>query len=509
MNTVKMLGMSTTSILVPRKRPVSSRAPLLRSNPIPVRSRIPGRAKHLCTFSVLQRDPPSSVQELPPEEQRPGKIDSLNFQESAGTAYWRDAKSATLEDIFDLTTAVLEEARSNFNSPQDAQYWIYHLFVRTSFLSAQAAAGLSASELYEKAKQLRQGGLTALMNTEGQKAFGGITSDTGARLLFEAIKTYEQDFKNIQAGHYKYPYDMEFGHRQFDPLYVLDQSRRFISEAIGTFSRRNAQAPTTVWLEDSNMYPKYYQHTFHYQSDGWFSTESAKVYELSTETLFLGRQDAMQRHTLVPFARFMGGRDPAATRVVEIACGTGRFHTFLRDNYPSLHTTASDLSPYYLEEARSNLKYWESFRGKSVAGQGYTNFLQLNAEKMPFQDASQDAILCIYLFHELPMPARRNVFREVARVLKPGGMFVLTDSIQLGDQPMKDTVIGNFGNFAEPHYRGYISTDFGELGRAVGLKPDYKDVASASKTLSFIKPLEVIDIHGERRVTIDEDQAEG
>jgi hypothetical protein len=35
------------------------------------------------------------------------------------------------------------------------------------------------------------------------------------------------------------------------------------------------------------------------QTDGWLSDASARVYEVSTETLFLGRQDAMQRQTLV------------------------------------------------------------------------------------------------------------------------------------------------------------------------------------------------------------------
>jgi len=58
------------------------------------------------------------------------------------------------------------------------------------------------------------------------------------------------------------------------------------------------------------------------------------VYEVSTETLFLGRQDAMQRQTLVPLAAFMAGRgrapDGAGTRLLEVAAGTGRFATFLK-----------------------------------------------------------------------------------------------------------------------------------------------------------------------------------
>ena len=37
------------------------------------------------------------------------------------------------------------------------------------------------------------------------------------------------------------------------------------------------------------------------------SQRSAQVYETSTETLFVGRQDAMQRLTLLPVAEFMEG----------------------------------------------------------------------------------------------------------------------------------------------------------------------------------------------------------
>lgn len=68
------------------------------------------------------------------------------------------------------------------------------------------------------------------------------------------------------------------------------------------------------------------------QTDGWLSERSAKVYEVSTETLFLGRQDAMQRQTLVPLHAFMAGRMPngRGTRLLEVAAGTGRFATFIK-----------------------------------------------------------------------------------------------------------------------------------------------------------------------------------
>ena len=68
------------------------------------------------------------------------------------------------------------------------------------------------------------------------------------------------------------------------------------------------------------------------QTDGWLSEQSAKVYEVSTETLFLGRQDAMQRQTLVPLAKALQGRPASGrgVRALEIAAGTGRFATFIK-----------------------------------------------------------------------------------------------------------------------------------------------------------------------------------
>jgi ubiquinone/menaquinone biosynthesis C-methylase UbiE len=50
-----------------------------------------------------------------------------------------------------------------------------------------------------------------------------------------------------------------------------------------------------------------------------------KVYEVSTETLFVGRQDAMQRHALIPLSQHFGGSSGGeGKKLLEIACGTGR-----------------------------------------------------------------------------------------------------------------------------------------------------------------------------------------
>ena len=70
------------------------------------------------------------------------------------------------------------------------------------------------------------------------------------------------------------------------------------------------------------------------------------------------------------------------------------------------------------------------------------------------------AATCVFLMHELPAAARANVLREAFRVLEPGGVFVLADSVQLADSPQYTVAMENFRRvFHEPYYRDYISDD--------------------------------------------------
>ena len=155
--------------------------------------------------------------------------------------------------------------------------------------------------------------------------------------------------------------------------------------------------------------------------------------------------------------------------------------------------TESDLSPFYLQAGRDNMRYWKRKRAADailpgVDGNG-TTFLQAAAEKLPSEDNSFDLVYCVYLFHELPEDIRKKAVQEMARVVKPGGMVVLTDSVQLGDRPCYDATLGGFKQFNEPYYENYLQTNLGELFQEAGLECDLKVMSSTTKTLSFKKPL--------------------
>jgi len=247
----------------------------------------------------------------------------------------------------------------------------------------------------------------------------------------------------------------------------------------------------------SGMYPEYYMNNFHFQSDGWLSSRSSNVYEFSTETLFFGHQDAMQRQALVPLKFWMDEQkmDKKDMKVLEVAGGTGRFMTFFRDNYPEIDATLLDLSPFYLEEAGKNDKYFRRFfkqrdsRGKDMEPEPL-KLVQGNAEKLDFEDKTFDILNCIYLFHKLPPDARRAAAREFFRVLKPGGILCFNDSIQEGDRPDRKN-IGVFSDrFNEPYYLSYIEEDLNQLFFDAGFKPGptSRIVANSSKAMSWVKP---------------------
>jgi SAM-dependent methyltransferase len=223
--------------------------------------------------------------------------------------------------------------------------------------------------------------------------------------------------------------------------------------------------------------PDYYMQNFHFQSGGWLTEDSAKRYDFQVETLFGGTADAMRRQALVPSAAQMKGRDQRTQNHLDVATGTGRFLTSVKDNWPKLNVTALDLSDAYLEHARKELKAWRDVR-----------FLEANAEQMPLPNESQDIVTCVYLFHELPPAVRTVVAREIARVLKPGGLFVLVDSIQPGDTPGFEALTEFFPQaFHEPYYASYLEWDIAEAFTEAGLHPTSSTPAFLSKVAAFRK----------------------
>ena len=101
-----------------------------------------------------------------------------------------------------------------------------------------------------------------------------------------------------------------------------------------------------------------------------------------------------------------------AGRLLEVPVGTGILTMPLYQTLPGADVTCLDYSPDMMAQAREKA---ERMGLKNVT------FRQGDVGALPIDDASFDAVLSLNGFHAFP--DKEAAYREVFRVLKPGGMF--------------------------------------------------------------------------------------
>ena len=286
----------------------------------------------------------------------------------------------------------------------------------------------------------------------------------GMRILFE------KDLANAEAGLYPLPLDIA------REIRLARASLNYLADIPRVAARRRRSGKSELAKSDQNL-PQYYRQNFHYQTDGYLSADSARLYDFQVEALFSGTADAMRRRAFVPIARFVEKRNPKRAILLDVGAGTGGFLSFVKRAFPDLKLIALDLSKPYLERAEKRLSAWRDVK-----------FVAAPAEKMPFADDSVDAAISIYLFHELPPQIRSKAAREIARVLKIGGIFVLAETSQYGDLPDCDGLIATFPDFLhEPYYDSFARQNLATLFAPSGLKLIETDIAYLTKISVFRK----------------------
>ncbi len=112
------------------------------------------------------------------------------------------------------------------------------------------------------------------------------------------------------------------------------------------------------------------------------------------------------------------------TVVLDAGCGTGSYSDALLGYVGRIE--AVDMNPGMLEVAARKLA-WAGDR---------VSFHSSRIDELPFQDATLDGVMINQVLHHLPdsaaqgFPAHRRVFREFARVLKPGGVLTISTCSQ-------------------------------------------------------------------------------
>ena len=105
--------------------------------------------------------------------------------------------------------------------------------------------------------------------------------------------------------------------------------------------------------------------------------------------------------------------DLSGKRVLEVSCGAGGGASYIVRNLGPASYTGLDLNPASIEKCRERHK---------LPG---LDFVQGDAENLPFPDQSFDAVMNIESSNHYP--SLRRFLAEVARVLCPGGHFLYAD----------------------------------------------------------------------------------
>ena len=141
------------------------------------------------------------------------------------------------------------------------------------------------------------------------------------------------------------------------------------------------------------------------QSREHFNGQAA-VYDSNTSSYYSGPAKLSCKDAV----EYLSGCD--FDTLLDVGCGTG----FLIDQLAKIKSA----SYYGVDIAEKMLAVAMS---KNIKGASFTEGL---ADRLPFTDNSFDVVTCIQSFHHYPDSDK--AMQEVLRVLKPGGVYLLSDT---------------------------------------------------------------------------------
>jgi ubiquinone/menaquinone biosynthesis C-methylase UbiE len=143
-------------------------------------------------------------------------------------------------------------------------------------------------------------------------------------------------------------------------------------------------------------------------------------------------------------------------RVLDMGTGPGHTITALAKEFPETEFVSIDVAAPMLRFAHA--------RAKSM-GVNNINFMQANAESVPFPDASFDIVFTSIFLHETSNSAIRKIFAETYRLLAPSGISFHLEQPQYADMPPFEAFMRDWDAFYnnEPFWTRMHELDIDQL----------------------------------------------
>jgi ubiquinone/menaquinone biosynthesis C-methylase UbiE len=136
-----------------------------------------------------------------------------------------------------------------------------------------------------------------------------------------------------------------------------------------------------------------------------------RFYDLSANFLFFGTRRRSYRRLLTATGVQRGNR------VLDIGCGPGYFARMLAEAVgPQGSVVGIDAAPEMIEYASRKARRLANCKFETGA-----------AETLAFPESSFDVVVSSLMMHHIPSELRLQAVREMRRVLRPGGVLLLSD----------------------------------------------------------------------------------
>ncbi len=133
-------------------------------------------------------------------------------------------------------------------------------------------------------------------------------------------------------------------------------------------------------------------------------------------------------------ARLVDGTDLRERRVLDVGCGLGAVDVVLVERHGAGHVTGIDLEPDLIAKARA--------RALRAGVAARIDTVQVVPGPWPFAAESFDVVFSKDSIVQIP--DKRSIFREMHRVLRPGGDLLVSDWLRGGDGPYSPEMIEYF-----------------------------------------------------------------